>query len=314
MAEEKVYVGIDVSKAKLDVAVEPQEQTWQADNTGAGIASLVKRLGRLKPALIVVEATGGYEAHLVEALCAAGLPVARVNTGRVRKFAQGMNWLAKTDKIDARLLARFGEKANPRLTQLPNEQEKRLAALVKRRKQVLDMLVAEQNRLENADPDVLAYIQGSLTMLKSQLDELDDAIKSHIDQAPDLKKKQNLLTTVPGVGKVTASTLTAQLPELGSCDRKQIAALVGVAPFSHDSGKMRGRRFIRGGRPAIRSVLYMAALSAIRFNPVIQAFYSRLISSGKQFKVALVACMRKLLIILNAMIRNNQAWIPGFSS
>jgi transposase len=314
MAEEKVYVGIDVSKAKLDVAVEPQEQTWQADNTGAGIASLVKRLGRLKPALIVVEATGGYEAHLVEALCAAGLPVARVNPGRVRKFAQGMNWLAKTDKIDARLLARFGEKANPRLTQLPNEQEKRLAALVKRRKQVLDMLVAEQNRLENADPDVLAYIQGSLTMLKSQLDELDDAIKSHIDQAPDLKKKQNLLTTVPGVGKVTASTLTAQLPELGSCDRKQIAALVGVAPFSHDSGKMRGRRFIRGGRPAIRSVLYMAALSAIRFNPVIQAFYSRLISSGKQFKVALVACMRKLLIILNAMIRNNQAWIPGFSS
>ena len=158
MAEENVYVGIDVSKARLDVAVEPQEQTWQADNNGAGIASLVKRLAKLKPTLIVVEATGGYEAHLVEALCSANLPVARVNPGRVRKFAQGMNWLAKTDRIDARLLARFGEKANPRLTQLPGEQEKRLAALVKRRKQVLDMLVAEQNRLENADPDVLAYI------------------------------------------------------------------------------------------------------------------------------------------------------------
>ena len=314
MAEEKVYVGIDVSKARLDVAEEPREQIWQADNNGAGIASLVKRLAKLKPSLIVVEATGGYEAHLVEALCSANLPVARVNPGRVRKFAQGMNWLAKTDRIDARLLARFGEKANPRLTQLPGEQEKRLAALVKRRKQVLDMLVAEQNRLENADPDVLAYILGSLSTLKSQLEELDDAIQSHINQAPDLKKRQDLLTTVPGVGKVTASTLTAQLPELGSCDRKQIAALVGVAPFSHDSGKMRGRRFIRGGRPPIRSVLYMATISAIRFNPVIRTFYNRLISSGKPFKVAIVACMRKLLTILNAMIRSDQAWKPCLSS
>jgi len=314
MAEENVYVGIDVSKARLDVAEEPREQIWQADNQAASIALLVKRLAKLKPTLIVVEATGGYEAHLVEALCSANLPVARVNPGRVRKFAQGMNWLAKTDRIDARLLARFGEKANPRLTQLPSEQEKRLAALVKRRKQVLDMLVAEQNRLENADPDVLAYILGSISTLKSQLQELDDAIQSHINQTPDLKIRQDLLTTVPGVGKVTASTLTAQLPELGSCDRKQIAALVGVAPFSHDSGKMRGRRFIRGGRPPIRSVLYMAALSAIRFNPVIKTFYTRLISSGKQFKVALVACMRKLLAILNSMIRNNQPWNPCFSS
>ena len=313
MAEEKVYVGIDVSKAKLDVAVGPQEQIWQADNTVAGITSLVKRLGKLDPTLIVVEATGGYEAKLVEALCAAGLPVARVNPSRVRKFALGMNWLAKTDRIDARLLVRFGEKANPRLTQLPSEDEKRLAALVKRRKQVLDMLVAEQNRLENADLDVRPYIQDSLTMLQSQLDELDKAIQSHIDQTPDLKKRRDLLTTVPGVGKVTASTLTAQLPELGSCDRKQIAALVGVAPFSHDSGKMRGRRFIRGGRPPIRSVLYMAALSATRFNPVIRSFYNRLISSGKPFKVVLVACMRKLLTILNAMIRNQQPWKPCVS-
>lgn len=314
MAEEKVYVGIDVSKAKLDVSVGPQEQIWQADNTVAGITSLVRRLGKLTPSLIVVEATGGYEAQLVGALCAASLPVARVNPGRVRKFAQGMNWLAKTDRIDARLLVRFGEKANPRLTQLPSEDEKRLAALVKRRKQVLDMLVAEQNRLENADLDVRPYIQDSLTMLQSQLDELDKAIQSHIDQTPDLKKRRDLLTTVPGVGKVTASTLTAQLPELGSCDRKQIAALVGVAPFSHDSGKMRGRRFIRGGRPPIRSVLYMAALSATRFNPVIRTFYKRLVLSGKKFKVALVACMRKLLTILNAMIRNHQPWKPCVSS
>jgi transposase len=314
MAEEKLYIGIDVSKARLDVAVEPLGRSWQAENNGAGIASLTKRLGRLKPTKIVVEATGGYEAGLVEALFSVNLPVARVNPGRVRKFAQGMNWLAKTDQIDARLLARFGEKANPRLTQLPSEQEKRLAALVKRRKQVLDMLVAERNRLENANSDVLVFIQDSLAMLQSQLDDLDNAIQSHIDQTPDLKKKRDLLTTVPGVGKVTAYTLTAQLPELGSCDRKQIAALVGVAPFSHDSGKMRGRRFNRGGRPPIRSVLYMAALSAIRFNPVIRAFYNRLISSGKYFKVALGACMRKLLATLNAMIRNNQPWIPCPSS
>jgi transposase len=314
MAEEKVYVGIDVSKAKLDVAVGPQEQIWQADNTVAGIASLVRRLGKLTPTLIVVEATGGYEANLVEALCSASLPVARVNPGRVRKFAQGMNWLAKTDKIDARLLVRFGEKANPRLTQLPSEDEKRLAALVKRRKQVLDMLVAEHNRLENVDPDVLKYILGSQTMLQNQLDELDCAIQAHIDQSPDLKKKQDLLVTVPGVGNVTASTLTAQLPELGSCDRKQIAALVGIAPFPHDSGRKRGKRFIKGGRPSIRSVLYMAALSATRFNPVIRAFYKRLILAGKEFKVALVACMRKLLTILNAMIRNQLPWKPCVSS
>lgn len=314
MAEDAVYIGIDVSKAWLDVAVEPQERLWRMENSPEAIAKLVKQLIELSPTMIVVEATGGYEAKLVEALCTAGLPVARVNPGRVRKFAQGMNWLAKTDKIDARLLARFGEKANPRLTQLPNEQEKRLAALVKRRKQVLDMLVAEHNRLENADPDVLQYILGSQTMLQDQLDELDRAIQTHIDQTPDLKKKQNLLTTVPGVGNVTASTLTAQLPELGTCDRKQIAALVGIAPFPHDSGRKRGRRFIKGGRPSVRSVLYMAALSATRFNPVIRAFYMRLILAGKEFKVALVACMRKLLAILNAMIRNQQAWKPCVSS
>jgi transposase len=314
MAEEKVYVGIDVSKACLDVAVEPQERLWRMENSPVAIARLVKQLVELYPTMIVVEATGGYEAKLVEALCAAGLPVARVNPGRVRRFAQGMNWLAKTDKIDARLLARFGEKANPRLTQLPNEQEKRLAALVKRRKQVLDMLVAEHNRLENADPDILQYILGSQTMLQDQLDELDRAIQSHIDQTPDLKKKQDLLTTVPGVGNVTASTLTAQLPELGACDRKQIAALVGIAPFPHDSGRKRGKRFIKGGRPSVRSVLYMAALSASRFNPVICAFYNRLILSGKEFKVALVACMRKLLTILNAIIRNQQPWKPCVSS
>jgi transposase len=312
MAEENVYIGIDVSKAWLDVAVEPSEEYWRVENNVQSIAELSSRLSGLKPKYIVVEATGGYEAKLVEHLCTAKLPVARVNPGRVRKFAQGLNWLAKTDKIDAKLLARFGEKANPRLTKLPSEDEKRLSALVKRRKQVLEMLVSEHNRLETADPDVLPYIQDSMTMLQKQLDELDQAIRSLIDNTPDLKGKQDLLLSVPGVGQVTASTLASQLPELGTCDRKEIATLVGVAPFCHESGKKHGKRFIKGGRPYIRSVLYMATLSATRFNPVIRVFYKRLIDFGKETKVALVACMRKLLTILNAIIRNHQPWNPSF--
>ena len=313
MAEENVFVGIDVSKAWLDVAVDPTGEYWRSENNERAILELSTRLLRLEPKCIVVEATGGYEALLVKRLCAANLPVARVNPGRVRRFAQGLNWLAKTDKIDAKLLARFAEKANPRLTKLPSEHEKRLAALVKRRKQVLDMLVSEHNRLETADPDVLPYIHNSMTMLQKQLDELDQAIHLLIDDTPDLKGKQDLLLSVPGVGEVTASTLAAQLPELGTCNRKEIATLVGVAPFSRDSGKKRGKRVIKGGRPAIRSVLYMATLSATRYNPVIRSFYDRLIRSGKETKVALVACMRKLLTILNAMIRDHRSWNQYFA-
>jgi transposase len=314
MAEENIYIGIDVSKAWLDIFIEPSGQFWRAENNDQTITELSIRLVRLAPMCIVVEATGGYESKLVEHLCDVKLPVARVNPGRVRKFAQGLNWLAKTDKIDAKLLARFAEKANPRLTKLPTAHEKRLAALVKRRKQVLEMLVSEHNRLETADPDVLPFIQDSMTMLQKQLEELDQAIQSLIDNTPDLKGKQELMLSVPGVGKVTASTLTSQLPELGTCDRKEIATLVGVAPFSHDSGKKHGKRVIKGGRPAIRSVLYMAALSATRFNPVIRKFYDRLISDGKETKVAIVACMRKLLTILNAMVRDQKYWNQDFSS
>jgi len=292
MAEGDVYVGIDVSKAWLDVAVEPSGQYWRTENNAKGIGQLASRLGRLAPQIIVLEATGGYEARLVEGLCQAQLPVARVNPGRVRKFAQGLNWLAKTDKIDAKLLARFGEQGKPRLTKLPNEYEKRLAGLVKRRKQVLEMLVSEHNRLENADAQVRPYIQDTMTMLQRQLEELEQAIGSLMDDTPHLKGKRDLLVTVPGVGQVTASTLISQLPELGTCDRKEIAALVGLAPFSHDSGKKRGRRAIKGGRPAIRNALYMATLASIRFNPVIGKFYYRLLGYGKETKVAIVACMR----------------------
>ena len=310
MAEENMYVGIDVSKAWLDIAVEPSREAWRSENSDQGISKLIHRLMASEPKCIVVEATGGYEAKLVTRLCEAKLAVARVNPGRVRKFAQGLNWLAKTDKIDARLLAWFGQRANPRLTQLPDEQEKRLGVLVKRRKQVLELLVAEQNHMENADPEVIQFIQTSLAMLQRQLDELEQAIHSLIDQTPSLKSRQDLLLSVPGVGKITSATLTSQLPELGSCTRKEIAALVGLAPFSHDSGRMRGKRFIKGGRSSIRSVLYMATLTATRCNPVIKAFYQRLLRAGKVFKVALVACMRRLLIILNAMIRDVQPWKP----
>lgn len=310
MTEEKVFIGIDVSKAWLDIALHPGEENWRSENTQRSIDKLIERLQALPIERIVVEATGGYEARLVERLLQAGLPVSRVNPGRVRKFAQGLNWLAKTDKIDARVLALFGEKAQPRLLMLANEAEKRLSALIKRRKQVLDMLTAEQNRLELAEKEVLVYITNVIQLLQKQLDELDAQIQDLIDQTPNLKQKRDLLQTVPGVGKVLSATLVAQMPELGSCDRKEIAALGGLAPFNHDSGRMRGKRMIRGGRPFVRNVLYMATIAATRFNPVIRSMYERLLIAGKQKKVAIVACMRKLLTILNAMIRTNTPWKP----
>lgn len=314
MSEEKVYIGIDVSKAWLDIAVLPSEESWRIENTEKGIAELIRKLHVLSPDRIVVEATGGYEAKLVERVAQAGLPVCRVNPGRVRRFAQGMNWLAKTDKIDARVLAQFGEKAQPRLLVLPTDAEKRLSALVKRRKQVVDMLTAEQNRTEMAEPGVLEYIVAIIQTLNKQLADLDAQIQDLIDQTSDLKQKRDLLQSVPGVGKVLSSTLVSQMPELGSCDRKEIAALGGLAPFNHDSGRKHGRRMIRGGRPSIRRVLYMAAIAATRFNPVIRSMYERLLKNGKLKKVAIVACMRKLLTILNAILRDQTSWQPVSSA
>ena len=314
MAEEKMYVGIDVSKTWLDIAILPTEEDWRIENTENGIAKLIQELRVLSLDRITVEATGGYEAKLVERLAEAGLPVCRVNPGRVRRFAQGMNWLAKTDKIDANVLAQFGEKAQPRLLVLPTEAEKRLSALVKRRKQVVDMLISEQNRTELAEAEVFESISNTIQFLQKQLAELDAQIQVLIDQTPDLRQKQNLLQSVPGVGKVLSSTLISQMPELGSCDRKEIAALGGLAPFNHDSGRKRGRRMIRGGRSFIRRVLYMATISATRFNPVIKSMYERLLATGKLKKVAIVACMRKLLTILNAILRDQSSWQPVFSA
>jgi transposase len=314
MTEEKVFVGIDVSKAWLDIAISPTSESWRTENTKKGISKLIDSLCILPLDRIVVEATGGYEARLVEQLALAGLPVCRVNPGRVRRFAQGMNWMAKTDKIDAKVLALFGEKAQPRLLVLPNETEKRLSALVKRRKQVVDMLSAAQNRTELAEKEVLEYITIMMQTLHKQLADLDAEIQNLIDQTPSLKHKRELLQSVPGVGKVLSATLVSQMPELGTCDRKEIAALGGLAPFSHDSGRKRGKRMIRGGRSFIRGVLYMATLAATRYNPVIKVMYDRLLTAGKQKKVAIVACMRKLLTILNAMLRTQTSWQPVFSS
>ena len=245
-----VYIGIDVSKGWFDIDVQPSNERWREENVERGISKLVERFKSMPIERIVVEATGGYEARLVEQLAKADLPVSRVNPGRVRRFAQGLNWLAKTDKIDAKVLALFGEKAQPRILVLPGEAEKRLSALIKRRKQVVDMLTIEQNHTELAEKEMLDYIETVKQVLQKQLDDLDAQIQDLINQTPSLKQKRDLLQSVPGVGKVLSATLVAQVPELGACNRKEIAALVGLAPFNHDSGRKRGKRMIRVGDPS----------------------------------------------------------------
>jgi transposase len=314
MAEQKLFVGIDVSKKWLDIEIHPTGQRQRVSNDAGCIRDLSLQLKSGQVERIVIEATGGYENKLVEEFCAQGLPVSVVNPFRVRKFAEGMNWFAKTDKIDAKVLANFGEKANPRLTVLPGEVEKRLAGLLNRRKQVLEMIAAERSRLENIDVNIRPYIESIIETLETQLAELDKEINQLTSSNPDVKKKNTLLLTVPGVGRITSAVLIARLPELGVCNRKQIAALVGTAPYNQDSGTKKGKRRTKGGREDIRCVLYMAILSATRFNPIIKSYYDKLIKAGKLTKVAQVACMRKLLVILNTMMRTQTAWNPNISS
>lgn len=304
MAE--IFVGIDVAKAKLDVFV--NEQAWQVTNDLNGFRELVERLNALAPSLIVLESTGGYESLVLSELYTAGLPVARVNPGRVREFAKSIGQLAKTDRLDAQILARFAELVRPALAILPDPQQQQLAALVNRRRQLLEMRVAEQNRLETAPKKLREGIRAHIRWLSEEIDRLEQDMDDFIQNTPLWREKDELLKSVPGIGPVTARTLLSELPELGQLDRKEIAALVGVAPFNHDSGHLRGKRHIRGGRTAVRSVLYMATLASTRFNPVIQSFYEHLLQQGKEKKVALVACMRKLLTILNAILRSRQPW------
>lgn len=300
------YVGIDVSKDRLDVAVLGEERVWQVDNAYEGINGLVQRMQQVSPILIVVEATGGYQRAVVEALFVAGLAVAVVNPARVRQFARACGLLAKTDKLDAHMLAVFGQRVQPKLYTGKSEAEKQLSALLVRRKQVEEMLKAEQNRLRTVSPSLRGSVERSIAFLKEEKRILEEQIQHFLAEQHAWQEQTKILGSAPGVGPVTTATLLAELPELGKLDRKKIAALVGVAPMNYDSGKKRGYRKTKGGRTTVRSVLYMSTLVATRYNPVIQSQYQHLLKRGKEKKVALTACMRKFLTILNAMMRDQQ--------
>ena len=308
--DEERFVGIDVSKELLDVAVVPDGESQQYSNDENGIRQLVEHLQALAPALIVLEATGNLELPAAAALTAAGLQVAIVNTRQARDFAKATGRLAKTDKIDAAALAEFAQKVEPEPRPIPDQQRQRLNALMSRRRQLLGMLVQEKNRLTSAHPDLHADLREHIAWLQQKLDDLDRDLRSELRRSPICREKEQLLRKVPGVGPVLTSTLLIELPELGQINHRQIASLVGVAPLNRDSGRRRGKRSCWGGRAKVRRVLYMAALSASRHNPIISQFYTRLLAAGKPEKVALTACMRKLLIILNAMIRDMQPWQP----
>lgn len=306
------FVGIDVAKRQLDIAERPGGERWAMGNDGAGIAALLERLSGAGPiALIVLEATGGYEIPVVAALTAVGLPVVVVNARQVRDFARAVGKLAKTDAIDAAILAQFAEAVRPERRALPDELTQTLQSWLARRRQLLEMLLAEEQRLAIAVRGLRAPIQQHVEWLRRQMRDIDTELQGLIRQSPVWREQENLLRTVPGVGPVLATTLRADLPELGRLNRKQIAALVGVAPLNWDSGQQRGARHIWGGRAPVRTALYMATVSAVRCNAVIRAFFERLCAAGKPKKVAITACMRKLLTILNAMMHSRTGWLPA---
>jgi transposase len=310
MTHAERFVGIDVSKAQLDVALRPTGETWSVPHDDAGLDTLVARLQPVTPTIIVVEATGGWEVRVAGALAGAGLPVAVINPRQARAFARATGQLAKTDRLDAQVLARFAEAVRPTPRPLPDEAAQALLALLTRRRQMVDMLTAEKNRLGQAHGSVRAQLRTHITWLERQVTARDTEISTLIRQSPVWRDRDDLLQSVPGVGPVFSTTLMAGLPELGTLSRQQIAALVGVAPLNHDSGTLRGTRTCWGGRASVRTVLYMATLVATRCNPVIRACYTRLRAAGKATKVALVACMRKLLTILNAMLKHRRPWCP----
>ncbi len=303
------WVGVDVSKARLDVFISGDEQALVYANTMEGLEALIARLRQVMPTLVVLEATGGLERALVAALMAAQIPLVVVNPRQVRDFAKATGRLAKTDALDARVLALFGAAVRPTPRPLVDEAAHALADQLARRRQLVEMLVMEKTRLKQAiDAPVRKDIKAHIEWLKQRLNASESGLRQAVENSPAWQAKHDLLAGVQGVGEITALTLIAGLPELGELNRKQIAALVGVAPLNRDSGTLRGRRTIWGGRAPIRAVLYMATLSAVRFNPVLRTFYQRLRTAGKAKKVALVASMRKLLTILNAMLRDRQAW------
>ncbi len=318
-----VYVGIDVSKSRLDIAVRPTGEAWSVANDEDAIDSLVSRIQQLTPSLVVLEASAGYERPVVAALAVARLPVAVVNPRQARDFARATGTLAKTDSLDARVLAHFGEAVRPRVSPVPDEQAQQLSAVLARRRQVVGMLVAERNRPEGGVPAVLGRIQAHIGFLEAELSDLDDDLSRAIRESPVWREKDELLRSVPGVGPVVSTTLLAALPEQGAkrlpvrasrrrgwgaLTHKQLAALVGGAPLNRDSGTLRGRRMVWGGRARVRAALYMGTIATTRFNPAIKVFYERLLAAGKPKKVALTACMRKLLTILNSMLRHGTRW------
>lgn len=307
---DQVSVGIDVSKATFVVAVAPTGEHWTTDTTPAGIDALVVQLQALTPAIIVVEATGGYERALVAACAAVHLPVAVINPRQVRAFAQALGHTAKTDTIDADVLATFGARVQPAPRPIPDAATQALAALVVRRRQLIEMLGMERRRLEQAPPTgrITRDLRTHIRWLERRVSDVDDEIGTAIQASPVWRVHEDLLRSVPGVGPITARTLLAELPELGTLDRRAIAALVGVAPMNCDSGQYRGQRHIWGGRAAVRATLYMAAVSAARHNARLAPFYHRLRAAGKPAKVALVAIMRKLLTIMNALLKQQTPW------
>ncbi len=306
---EQVFVGIDVAKDRLDVHVRPSREVFAVPRDGDGLTALVDRLKQLAPALVVLEASGGFEITGAAALAAAGVPLAVVNPRQIRDFARATGKLAKTDALDAAAIAHFAEAVHPEPRPLPDDQARELGELVARRRQVIEMIVAERNRSRQLQSARLKKrIERHLEALQKALTEIERDLGDNIRDTPVWREHENLMTSVPGVGTTTARTLIADLPELGTLDRKQIAALVGVAPLNRDSGTLRGKRTIWGGRAGVRAALYMAALTASRRNPAIAAFYKRLRAAGKPAKLALTACMRKLLVILNAIIRDKKPW------
>jgi transposase len=306
---EQVFVGIDVAKDRLDVHVRPSGEAFAVARDGEGVAWLAERLAALNPALVVSEATGGFEQVVAGGLAAAGLPVVVVNPRQIRDFARALGKLAKTDRIDAETIALFAERVRPELRALPDAQARLLGELVARRRQLIEMMTAEGNRARQVETRrVKKRIDRHRDVLQAELSEIESELDETIRGTPIWRDKDDLLQSVPGVGGALARTLIADLPELGQLDRKKIAALVGVAPFNRDSGTLRGKRTVWGGRAAIRATLYMAALVASRCNPVIAAFYKRLLAAGKAKKLALTACMRKLLTILNAIVRDQKPW------
>lgn len=311
MSAEGCFVGIDVSRAELEVGVVPGDETWAIPHDRGGIGVLVERLIAMSPELVVLEASGALEVPLAAAIAAAGLPVVVMNPRQVRDFAKAKGRLAKSDKIDALVLADFGRVMRPEVRPLKDEQIQELEALVTRRSQLVEMLTAEKNRLHRTiNKQARSDIQAHIAWLEKRLKTANERLKSLIENTPIWREKDQIIRSIKGAGPVLSATFLAKLPELGTLHHKQMTALVGLAPFNCDSGKFRGQRKIWGGRATIRSTLYMATMAAIRFNPVIRAFHHRLMEAGKIFKVAITASMRKLLIIINAMVRDHTMWNP----